>query len=85
MLEERGIPRHGYAIVNMDEEEIGIVTSGGYSPTLGVGIAMGFVPPEYKKKGTELYLKIRSKLVKGKVVKHRPFYDESKYGHARNK
>ena len=85
MLEERGIPRHGYPILNMEEEEIGVVTSGGHSPTLGVGIAMAYVPPEYKAKGTELYVKVRKRNLKGKVVKHRPFYDDSVYGWKRNK
>jgi len=85
MLEERGIPRHGYPILNMEEEEIGVVTSGGHSPTLGVGIAMAYVPPEYKAKGTELYVKVRKRNLKGKVVKHRPFYDDSVYGWKRDK
>jgi aminomethyltransferase len=84
-IEERGIPRHGYMILNMDEEEIGVVTSGGLSPTLGYGIALAYVPPEYRKRGTELYVQIRGKPVKGKVVKHRPFYDDSVYGWKRNK
>ena len=83
-MEGRGIPRHGYEI--MDEEKaIGLVTSGGLSPTLNVGIAMGYVPPEYKKINTELNIKIRNRLVKGKVVKHRPFYDDSVYGWKREK
>jgi aminomethyltransferase len=84
-MEERGIPRHGYPVLNMEEEEIGVVTSGGLSPTLGYGIAMAFVPPEYRKRGTELNIQIRGKPVKGKVVKHRPFYDDSVYGWKRNK
>jgi len=84
MLTERGIPRHGYEIYD-GEKQIGIVTSGGMSPSLDAGIAMGYVPPEYKKIGTEISVKIRSNLVKGKVVKHRPFYDETKYGWKRNK
>lgn len=84
MMEERGIPRHGYPVLNMVEEEIGVVTSGGHSPTLGVGIAMAFVPPEYKEKGTELYIQVRKRNLKGKVVKHRPFYDDSVYGWKRD-
>lgn len=84
-MEERGIPRHGYPVLNMDEEEIGLVTSGGLSPTLGYGIAMAYVPPEYRKRGTELYIQIRGKPVKGKVVKYRPFYDSSVYGWKRDK
>lgn len=84
MMEERGIPRHGYEILD-GENPIGLVTSGGMSPTLDVGIAMGYVPPEYKELGREVNIRIRKNLVKGKVVKHRPFYDETKYGWKRNK
>ncbi|MCW4014731.1 MAG: glycine cleavage system aminomethyltransferase GcvT [Candidatus Bathyarchaeota archaeon] len=84
-MEERGIPRHGYPVLNMEEEEIGLVTSGGLSPTLGYGIAMAYVPPEYRKRGTELNIEIRGKPVKGKVVKYRPFYDDSVYGWKRDK
>jgi len=84
-MEERGIPRHGYPVLNMEEEEIGLVTSGGLSPTLGYGIAMAYVPPEYRKRGTELNIQIRGKPVKGKVVKYRPFYDSSVYGWKRDK
>jgi aminomethyltransferase len=84
-MEERGIPRHGYSVLNLEEEEIGLVTSGGLSPTLGYGIAMAYVPPAYRKTGTELYIQIRDKPVKGKVVKYRPFYDDSEYGWKRNK
>ncbi len=83
-MEERGIPRHGYPILNMEEEEIGVVTSGGFSPTLGVGIALAYTPPEYRKKGTELYVQVRKRNLKGKVVKHRPFYDDSIYGWKRD-
>jgi len=84
MMEERGIPRHGYEILD-GENPIGLVTSGGMSPTLDVGIAMGYVPPEYKEIGREVNIRIRKSLVRGKVVKHRPFYDETKYGWKRDK
>ncbi|MFP3951297.1 MAG: glycine cleavage system aminomethyltransferase GcvT [Candidatus Bathyarchaeia archaeon] len=77
---DRGIPRHGYEIVNQDEDPIGAVTSGVMSPTLGVGIAMGYVPPEYTEIGAEVGIKIRGRIAKGKIVKHHPFYDESEYG-----
>jgi aminomethyltransferase len=78
-MEERGIPRHGYEILD-GEESIGVVTSGGLSPTLGVGIAMGYVSREYRKLETPVKIKIRRRLVKGKIVKSHPFYDETKYG-----
>ncbi len=84
MMIERGIPRHGYEILK-DEEPVGLITSGGISPTLNVGIALGYVPPQLKKKGTELEIRIRNRDVKGKVVKHRPFYDDSVYGWKRKK
>lgn len=85
MMMDRGIPRHGYEVLNTEEQVIGEVTSGGLSPTLGVGIALAYVPNEYRKLGTEAYIRIRSRLAKGKVVKHRPFYDEAVYGWKRDK
>lgn len=85
MMEERGIPRHGYEILDAEENDIGQVTSGGISPTMGVGIAMGYVPPEFREIGTEVHIRIRKRLVKGKIVKHRPFYDDSKYGWKRDR
>lgn len=79
LMEERGIPRHGYEVLD-GEEPIGVVTSGGLSPTLGVGIAMGYVSREYRKLETPVKIKIRRRLVNGKIVKSHPFYDETKYG-----
>ncbi len=85
MMVDRGIPRHGYEVLNVDEEPIGEVTSGGLSPTLGVGIALAYLPNEYRERGTEVYISIRGRPAKGKVVKHRPFYDEAVYGWKRDK
>ena len=82
----RGIPRHGYEI--LDEaggKVIGEVTSGGMSPTLGYGIAMGYVPRELRKVGTPVKIRIRKRLVEGKIVKAHPFYDDSVYGWKREK
>jgi aminomethyltransferase len=84
MMEDRGIPRHGYEIWEGDKL-IGGVTSGGLSPTLGVGIAIGYVQQAYRKLGTPVRVKIRSRLVKGNIVKSHPFYDESKYGWKRER
>ena len=84
IMEERGIPRHGYEIWDGDEE-IGVLTSGGLSPTLGVGIAMGYVPRGYRKRGTPVRIRIRKRFAKGKIVKSHPFYDESKYGWKRDR
>lgn len=83
-LTERGIPRHGYEVYD-GEKKIGVVTSGGVAPTLGESIALAYLPPEYKEPGKEVQVKIRANLIKGKIVKHHPFYDETKYGWKRVK
>ncbi|GET23459.1 glycine cleavage system aminomethyltransferase GcvT [Prolixibacter denitrificans] len=66
---DRGIPRHGYEIVNEDDEVIGEVTSGSMSPVRGIGIGMGYVKTGYTKLGTEIYIRVRNKKLKAKVVK----------------
>jgi aminomethyltransferase len=68
-LSDRGIPRNGYKIVNELDEEIGEVTSGTMSPTLKIGIGMGYVKPEYAKLGTEIQIKVRNRNLKAEVVK----------------
>lgn len=68
-LTERGIPRHGYDIVNKEGEKIGVVTSGTMSPMFKKGIGMGYVKPEYKAPDTELAILIRDKPVAAKVIK----------------
>jgi aminomethyltransferase len=77
----RGIPRHGYEILDGDGERVlGEVTSGGMAPSLGYGIALGYVPKEYSKRGTPVNIRIRRRLAEGKIVKSHPFYDDSVYG-----
>ncbi len=66
---EKGIPRHGYEIQNEDGKVIGEVTSGTQSPSLQKGIAMGYVSTSYSKIDTEVFIKIRDKLLRAKVVK----------------
>lgn len=66
---DRGIPRHGYDIVNAEGEKIGVVTSGTMSPTRKIGIGMGYVRPEYSKVGTEFYLDVRGRKLKVQVVR----------------
>lgn len=73
-LTERGFPRHGYPIVSQ-EEDVGEITSGVVSPSLGIGVAMGYVPTELAKKGTELGVRIRDKVIPA-VVQRPPFYTE---------
>ena len=66
---DRGIPRHGYNIVDENGEKIGVVTSGTMSPTRKIGIGMGYVCPKYKAIGTELYLEVRGRKLKAQVVR----------------
>jgi aminomethyltransferase len=68
-LLDKGIPRHGYEIVNENDEVIGNVTSGTMSPMLKIGIGLGYVKPEYAKVDTEIFVKVRNRNLKAKVVK----------------
>ncbi len=72
-MQERAIPRHDYPIVDADGNNIGVVTSGTMSPSLGIGIGMGYVTKENSKIDSEIYIQIRKKTVLAKVVKL-PFY-----------
>ena len=66
---DKGIPRKGYEIYNEDQKLIGEVTSGTQSPSLGVGIGMGYVKKEFSKPETKLLIKIRNKYLTAEVVK----------------
>ncbi len=68
-MDEKGIPRHGYDILNENSEKIGNVTSGTISPVLQVGIGMGYVTSDRAKAGNELFIAIRKKQLKATVVK----------------
>jgi aminomethyltransferase len=68
-LTEKGIPRHDYEVLNQNNEVIGHVTSGTQSPSLRKAIGMAYVQLEYAKAGTEIFIKIRDKMVPAKVVK----------------
>lgn len=66
---EKGIPRHDYEIKDADGGTIGRITSGTQSPSLNKPIAMGYVNTSYSKPGTEVYIKVREKLLAAKIVK----------------
>jgi aminomethyltransferase len=66
---DRGIPRHGHLIQSKDGQEIGVVTSGTQSPSLGRPIGMAYVATPYAAEGTEVNVMIRDNSVKAKVVK----------------
>jgi len=67
-LTEPGIARQGNPIAGG-----GVVTSGTLSPSLGIGIGMGYVPPEQAQEGTELRIDVRGK-ARGAVVAAKPLY-----------
>jgi aminomethyltransferase len=71
-LMDRGVIRDGFKI-SKNGNEIGYVTSGGYSPTLKKTIGLGLIKKQYKEEGTELEIEVRNKLLKGIVVST-PFY-----------
>ena len=75
---ERGIPRGGYVLA-MAGKDIGFVTSGTFSPSLGKNLGLGFVPVEMSREGTELQVIIRGKAVKAVVVST-PFYKKDLKG-----
>jgi len=68
-LSERGIPRHGYDIVDAEGQKIGIVTSGTMLPDSKKGIGMGYVQTAFSKAGSEIYIQIRNKNMAAQVVK----------------
>ena len=72
-MAEQGIPRAHYEITNAAGETIGEVTSGTQSPSLGKGIGLGYVQSAYSTPGSEIFIKVRNKSIKAKVVKL-PFY-----------
>ncbi|MGB5435255.1 MAG: glycine cleavage system aminomethyltransferase GcvT [Maribacter sp.] len=72
-LEDRGIPRQGYDIVDGQGKTIGHVTSGTMSPSLGKGIGLGYVPVIFSEAGSKINIQIRKNAISATVVKL-PFY-----------
>lgn len=66
---DRGIPRHDYKIKDAEGNEIGKVTSGTQSPSLQKAIGLGYVASEFSSFDSEIYIEVRDKLLKAKVVK----------------
>ncbi|HAM09809.1 MAG: glycine cleavage system protein T [Bacteroidetes bacterium GWE2_41_25] len=72
---DRGIPRQHYEIVNVEGEIIGEVTSGTMSPMMKQGIGMAYLTKGYWKPDCEIFIRIRSKELKARVV-NLPFYSK---------
>ncbi len=69
-LEERGVPRKGYKILKGDKE-IGEVSSGTFSPTVNKGIGMAFVDLNERFEGNEVYVEVRDKRLKARLISQR--------------
>ncbi|MBT8190903.1 MAG: glycine cleavage system aminomethyltransferase GcvT [Bacteroidia bacterium] len=72
-VDDRRVPRHGYEIVDKDENVIGTVTSGTLSPSLQIPIGLGYVKKENAKIGSEIGIKLRNKVLSATIIKL-PFY-----------
>ncbi|HDI47032.1 MAG TPA: glycine cleavage system aminomethyltransferase GcvT, partial [Candidatus Methanomethylia archaeon] len=81
LMIDPGIPREGYSIVK-GERIVGKVTSGGYSPLLKKGIAMALVDTRHAILDSYVYVKIRQRNAKAKIVNW-PFYNTAQYGRTR--
>lgn len=79
---EQGIPRRGHEIYNDKGENMGHITSGTFSPLLRSGVGMAYVQALQAQEGSVVNVKIRDRLVKGKIAPF-PLYDPEKYGYKR--
>jgi aminomethyltransferase len=79
---DQGIPRSGFEIYGNDGEKIGHLTSGTFSPLLKYGIGIGYIQMSHAQEGNIVNVKIRDKMVSGKIVSF-PFYDSENYGYKR--
>jgi len=66
---DRGIPRQGYELCDVDGNSIGFVCSGTQAPSLNKAIGTGYVQTAFSKVDTEIFVKVREKLLRAKVVK----------------
>lgn len=68
-MQEKGIPRHDYEIVDAEGNTIGKVTSGTMSPMKKVGVGLAYIDKPHFKVGSDVYIKVRNKNLLAKVVK----------------
>jgi len=69
----RGVPRAGQNISTPDGEPVGVLTSGGHSPSRRIGIGMAYLPAELAEPGVDLQVDVRGRVLQVEVVR-RPFY-----------
>ena len=66
-MQERRVPRHGYLIMDENETEIGVVTSGTQAPSLDIPIGMGYVPTSHAAVGSKVYIQVGKKNLEATV------------------
>lgn len=74
---DRGVPRAGHAVRLPGGETVAQLTSGGFSPTLGIGIGMAYLPAELASPGITLEVDVRGRALPVEVVR-RPFYRKAR-------
>lgn len=72
VMEDRAIARHGYPVL-VDGAEVGHVTSGSHSPTLGKPIGLALLQTPHAKPGNHLDIVVRQKTHRAEIIKG-PFY-----------
>ena len=75
-------PRKGLKLYK-NGQEIGIITSGGFSPLLEIGVGMGYVNPDYNIEDDLIQFQVRNKFIDVKIKKF-PLFDKDIYGKTRN-
>ena len=68
LVEGRQPVREGALLLDIDGEEVGRITSGGFSPTLGRPIAMGYAPATLAAPGSHVSLSARGKIFTAEVA-----------------
>ena len=68
-LEEKGIPRHDYLVVDGKDNTVGVVTSGTLSPSLGIPVGLAYINTDKLNDGSKLFVKIRTKNIPLKQMK----------------
>jgi len=76
-VSDPGIARHGDLVFSESGEEIGFVTSGTKTPTVGKALGLALVKKEFSKTGTNIFCQVRSRKLKSEIVK-KPFYKAEK-------
>jgi aminomethyltransferase len=76
-MQEKGVPRQHYKIYQ-ENNEVGNVTSGNFSPSIDKFIGLGYIQKPFHKSGTEIFIDIRGKRKKALVVKP-PFYKDASH------